>query len=206
MKFRIPSLVIFVVISVLLTPPADLRASSLCVTVVDTTDAPLARAVVNVVGLTHPANMYSGLTDPAGDACIDQLAEGLYSVEASLEGFLNVRYYPVQVAFPRDIHLAFTLPLGETHEGGIQPDAVVNGTLGSVEAPLSGIKICMYPSEKLIPIACTVSNELGQYALEVPPGRYRVELSRGLNSLRSTTIELLNPGDYHNKIAAPAPK
>src|SRR5579859_6999405 len=77
--------------------------SSICVKVVDVIDAPLAQATVRIERLSNQLGSYAATTDSKGTACTGHLPEGLYSVEVSLVGFLNVRYYPVRVAFPEDV-------------------------------------------------------------------------------------------------------
>jgi len=182
-------------------------ASSICATVTDLPGHPLHVATVRVVSLVDPDAHYSSAVDASGKACIDHLPEGLYSVEAGTGsgGFLNVRYYPVRVAFPDDVTFSIPLPYGEIREGGVRTDAVLSGTLLEAGRAVDGIKICLRENNEPIPAGCTVTNDLGQYALVVPPGKYRVELARGNSRepISSVPIELPTPGLYRNEVSMP---
>ncbi|MBV8847779.1 MAG: carboxypeptidase regulatory-like domain-containing protein [Bryobacterales bacterium] len=186
-----------------LTTSLDLSASSLCAKVVDIVELPLSNAVINVFGLDDPNNHFSAFTDPKGSVCISKLPDGLYAVEASLQGFLNVRYYPVRVTFPDDVNLTFRLPFGEIREGGLRQDAVLTGTLGDRAHPESDLRICLFPVGQFVPAACSATNDLGQYALLVPPGKYRVEFTKRQQTLSGTTLDLPSPGYYRNRVALP---
>jgi Carboxypeptidase regulatory-like domain len=195
-----PSLVLAIAISGFFGAAHALLASSLCAEVVDVTEAPLPNATINIVSLSDPSKRASAITGSNGKACVSQLPEGLYAVEAGLTGFLNVRYYPVRIEFPNNVHLSFRLPFGDIGEGGIEPDAIVSGTLEDAGHATSGIKICLLQHEGAVPTACTVTNDLGQYALTVPPGKYRVEVTRLSKTLFSGSLDLSSPGSYVNKL------
>ncbi len=189
--------------SVLTFASSALKASSLCAEVVDPTDAALRRAAVNVTSLVDTTVHFSAFTGPDGTVCIDQLPEGLYSVDASLEGFLVVKYYPVRITYPQNVRLSFRLPFGEIKEGGVQPDAILSGTLRDAAGhPQGGIGICLF-RENLVPVSCVETNELGQYALDVSPANYRIELSKQLRPLHSTMIDLTSPGFYRDRVFLP---
>lgn len=143
--------------------------------------------------------------DTNGKACIEHLPEGLCSVEASSSGsgFLNVKYYPVRVVFPEDVNLSFRLPFGEIGEGGLLSEAILSGTLMDQGKPSGDVKICLFEGSKSLPFACTVTNDLGQYALIVPPGKYRLELSRAVARIFTATIAVPVPGYYRNRVSMP---
>jgi len=141
--------------------------------------------------------------DPTGKACVEHMREGLYAVEAGSygSGFLKVRYYPVRISFPDDVNLFFRLPYGEVHEGGVESDAVVSGTLRDGVKPVDGVKICLFHGDKQVPALCTETNDLGQYALVVPPGTYRLEISNHNERIHVTKIELPVPGYYRDRVS-----
>lgn len=194
------------VLTGLLAIQEALLASSVCTTVVDPAGLPLPGAAVKIVSLLRVDKRFSVSTDQQGRACAGDVPEGLYSVEASLAGFLNVKYYPVRVSFPGGVNLSFQLPFGEITEGGVQAEAILSGTLEDKGKPLSGIKICLFDKTQTAPTGCTVTNDLGEYALCVPPGVYRLELSKLLHKITSIKVDLSNAGYYRNKVSFPAPE
>jgi hypothetical protein len=77
-----------------------LSAAELCLRVADEGQQPLPAARVHVVSLGD-GQAHDRQTDANGSSCLSGLPEGLYSVEASLQGFLHVRYYPVRVSYSK---------------------------------------------------------------------------------------------------------
>jgi len=177
-------------------------ADAICSKVVDPGDQPLPNAALKIVGLSDPARHYTGQTDREGKVCIGNIPEGLYSVEASMTGFLNVRYYPVRVVFPREVHLEFRLPIGYIGEGGIAPESVLSGTLKRSGEPVGGIKICLFEGNSTTPTACDTTDDIGEYALTVAPGKYAVELSdRGKLQMPRRPIDLSVAGQYRDRLS-----
>jgi hypothetical protein len=171
------------------------------VTTSDPYNEPLSRATLQAVSLADPAVRFESETDRNGHACLDHLPEGFFWVEATRSGFLHMRYYPVRVEFPKNTTLTFRLPLGEITEGMGLTDATLSGTLSDRGKPADGVTICLLTPAGLMPIACTVTNELGQYALEkIQPGNYRIELSRSQERLSLSTIDLSHPGVYRDRV------
>lgn len=179
------------------------RASSICATIALPDGQPLHRATLKVISLGEPSIQQSAAVDSNGKACVPHLAEGLYSVEASAGGFLNAKYYPVRVVFPDDMNFSFRLPFGEIREGMGLSEATLSGTLLDHGTPSEGVKICLFEDDKPSPSACTVTNDLGQYALTVPPAVYRIVLTRLLQRVQTTTIDLSQPGYYRNRVSLP---
>jgi hypothetical protein len=182
---------------------ATLEASSLCSTIIDLANQPLHGAKVTIVNLIKSERKYSAVADQTGKVCVNPIPEGTYSVEASLFGFMNVRYYPVRVAFPNDVNLTFQLPFGEITEGEISEEATLSGTLEGAQAPSPTVRICLFEERKQIPIVCTNTNDLGEYALIVQPGVYRLELTRLAERVQATTIDMSHPGYYRNRVSLP---
>ena len=160
-------------------------------------------AAVKVVSLLDIGKRFTTKTDADGKACAAEVPEGLYSVEASMAGFLNVRYYPVRVSFPRGANLSFQLPFGDISEGGTQPEAILSGTLRDKGKPRSGIRICLFENAAANPVGCGVTNDLGEYVVTVPPGKYWLELSELLQKISRTKIDLSNSGYYRDKVSLP---
>lgn len=190
--------------ALILAPIQALTASSICVTVVDPIPLPLRGAVVKIVGLLEGDKRFATATDQQGRACTGDLPEGLYSVEVGLEGFLNVRYYPVRVVFPKDQDLQFQLPFAEITEGGTHEESVLSGTLEEDSKPLSGIQMCLFEDARTSASACTTTNDLGQYALAVPPAIYWLELNKLSQNITRVKIDLSNSGYYRNKVSLPS--
>jgi hypothetical protein len=174
-------------------------ASSLCVKARDYAELPLPGARVIAVNL-QTNKLSSAQTDSNGKACISALAEGLYSVEVGLTGFLNVRYYPVRVAYPVAQNLHFRLPFGEITEGGIGQDVTISGTLLHNGAPVGGAEICVFSPDGTSPLTCGLTTELGEYALSFRPGTYDVDVKAAGVTHRSR-IDVLAPGVYRNLLA-----
>jgi len=178
-------------------------ASSICATVTVHENYPLPRVQVKVVSMLEPSIHFAATTDDRGTACVDHLPEGTYSVEASRGGFVNSMYYPVRVLFPRNKSLYFRLPIGEVTEGPILQEVELSGTLAEAGGAAEGVKICLFDPGGGNPVVCTVTNDLGQYAIKLAPRIYRLELTRQQQKLDGRTIDLSVPGFYHDKLKIP---
>lgn len=183
---------------------ARTEALSICATVTDLPGQPLRHAVVKIINLLQPDFRSSASVDSAGKVCFEHLPEGIYSAEASSSGFLNVRYYPIRLAVPDDLNFTYQLPYGEIREGLLQSEAILSGTLSDQNKPVDGVQICLFENDKSIPSACGVTNDLGQYALTVSPGKYRVEVTKSQVRIHSAMIDLSFPGHYRNEVTIPS--
>jgi hypothetical protein len=123
-----------------------LQASSICanITTLEPDDQPLRHAGLTVTSLLDPAIHFVASADKDGNACVNHLPEGLYSVEASCVGHMNARYYLVSVVFPKDVNLRFRLPFGEIYEGGLASEATVSGTLLKVYRLAQDSVFCLF--------------------------------------------------------------
>jgi len=166
--------------------------------VVDTGGYPLDGATVLVLPFSSESSAVRLTSDKEGKFSVHLLPEGIYSVEASRPGFLNVRYYPVVIKFPDETVLDFLLPVGEITEGRIQSEAMVSGTLEYRGKPASASRICLDKIGSSLAESCTDTNELGQYALSVRPGIYVVKVTRARKQVSKRTIDLSTPGTYRN--------
>jgi hypothetical protein len=192
-------LLVVIMVSISLSP-GELFGASICVNVTDPADLPLPSALINVVSLSDPEERFTISADKSGRACREEMAEGLYSVEASLEGFMSVRYYPVSVVFPFNVELDFRLPFGEIGEGGYPVECLLSGTLRKADQPLAGAKICLYQLGMKTPTGCTLTNGLGQYALNVQPAVYNFEIRRLRKLLHRGSLDMSVPGHYRNRL------
>jgi|WetSurMetagenome_2_1015567.scaffolds.fasta_scaffold22833_3 hypothetical protein len=179
----------------------QMSASSICVKV--TTEepdlTPLRGIRVLVVRLDEPSAQLITTTDKQGEACLEHLAEGIYSVEASGEGMIGVRYYPVRVTFPNSDLFRIRLPFGEIREGGFgETESTFSGTLLEDGVPVVGFTLCLFAEGQQLPTACTKPNDLGQYVLIVPAAKYRLDLTKGKKLVKSSKVDLSPPGIYRN--------
>jgi hypothetical protein len=176
------------------------RAADVCVSVSDPVNLPVPRAWVLVASLSTMETRLTTVTDFTGRACLKSVAEGSYSVEVGAPGFMSVRYYPVRIQPARDRTLSFRLPIGEIREGGIQEDAVLTGTFRSIDSPSPHVRICLLQRADGSVVSCTTADEMGQYALSVPPGLYVVEVTeRGQKPIRRN-IDLTRRGIHRKKL------
>jgi hypothetical protein len=189
---------ILYVCSLVISAPTVLQGhAALSGQVVDAGGQPLAGASVAVTPLTSNSPALHLTTSKEGTFAVQLLPEGLYSVEVSSPGFLNVRYYPVAVKFPIRSELTVLLPVGEISEGGIQTEATLSGTLlgkGTVSHICVG-RIGNNPQTK-----CTDTNELGQYAISMAPGIYLVHVTQKQKEVLRRRVNLSKPGIYGNLI------
>jgi hypothetical protein len=184
----------------------ELSASGVCAKVSDYAELPLHDARVTVTDL-QTNKLRTARTDRSGVGCVSGIPEGLYSVEVGQAGFLNVRYYPVHLAPLVTQQLQFRLPFGEITEGGIAGEAVLSGTLRQGEAPIAGVTICFSSGgERDPPAACTATDDIGEYAVSLPPGSYRVEVRVPGAAIQRSIIEVPSPGLYRNRITLQLPK
>ena len=176
-------------------------AAELCVTATDLAGGPLPGASVRVMDLSTVASR-NALTDSSGRVCIKSLAEGSYSVEVRLAGFLNTEYHPVVVTADRVRQVLAHLPFDEVTEY-VGQDAVLSGTLMGSAQLLVGAEICLYRGTQSKPDYCLKTDELGQYAGVVRPAKYRFSVTSP-SARFAGTLDLTTPGYYRNRIAAPS--
>lgn len=179
---------------------SSLISSSICVEILNVADYTIPLSEVRIVNL-NSGEVVSVSADAKGRGCTRALAEGAYSVEASSGGYVSVRYQPVEVIFPGEVTLSFRLPIGVIREAGIAKDSTVHGTLIGEGRPLESVRICLYAPGNRQATACSTTNELGQYALAVPPGKYVARIHRMQVELRTLPLDLPAPGSYHNRLS-----
>jgi len=168
-------------------------AAQLCVSVTDYADLPLSGASVTTLNLTT-AEKHSSRTDRKGDVCLPSLPEGSYSVEVGLQGFMNVRYYPVRPAFPIKTKLSFRLPFAEITEGGLASESTISGTCRVGNKPAANALVCLVKAGSNP--RCTTANHLGEYLLSVPPAVYELEVATAEKRKFKSKVDLSTPGSY----------
>jgi len=180
-------------------------AGTICAYIADPGDQPLPQAILSISGLSGGPQRFSARADHDGNVCVGHIPEGLYAVEVSLTGFMNVRYYPVRVVFPNTVHLAFHLPFGNVNADTFSTDSTLSGTLRRKGEPAAGIKLCLFQSEANVPSVCDSTDDIGEYALVVPPGKYEVEISdRGKLLVPRRPMDLSVPGLYRDRLSLDA--
>jgi hypothetical protein len=137
--------------------------------------------------------------------CFADIPEGPYAVEAgSGIGHMNVRYYPVRVGTARTMELTFHLPSGENSEGPVVNEAFLSGTLRVGDNPIDWATMCLTKRDSLgIPI-CVRTNDLGEYAVDVDPGLYDVEICTKKLVFKSV-LDVRSAGFYRERIAVTGP-
>jgi hypothetical protein len=184
-----------------------ISAGTICAYVADPGDQPLQHAAMSISSLSGGPQHFAGKSDRDGNVCIDHIPEGLYAVEVSLTGFMNVRYHPVRVVFPSTVHLGFHLPLGNVNVDTFPVESTLSGTLKRKGEPAAGIKVCLFQSEATVPSVCDSTDEIGEYALVVPAGKYEVEMSdRGKVSAPRRSIDLSVAGLYRDRLSLDPPE
>jgi len=177
-------------------------ASVLCVTVMDYARLPLPSASLNATNLLT-GKAYLARSDKNGTACFSDIPEGLYSIEAGLTGFLRVKYYPVRVTSSAKEKLSFWLPFSEITEGGVDHESTLSGTLLSGGSPLESAEVCAIGAAGA-PRTCTVTNDLGEYALVLTAGVYQTEVHTRDEKIYKSKIDVSIPGIYRNRLSLDA--
>lgn len=174
--------------------------SSVCVSVRDPAKYPLRGATVTVTALLEDKREVQ-YADDKGAACFKDLPEGWYVIEAGgVPGFLNVRYYPVRFVPERTSTVNFELPIGETTEGGVNPEALVAGTLKLQGKPVAAAQICFRRRLATSPAQCVHTTGDGEYVLYVLPGDYQIDITAGAK-VSSSTLHVLAGATYRNPLA-----
>jgi hypothetical protein len=180
-----------------LTSFRPLFGADLCVRVTDYSDLPLPNVTVTAISLVTGAQ-FEAHTSAKGEACVPKLTDGLYAVEVSLTGFMNVRYYPVRIAYPSASRLSFRLPLSEVSEGGMFGEAYVSGTLRLDGKPMGGAQLCAIDPKRNS--HCSTTTGLGEYALALAPGTYQVEIRAQNGDMFRLMIDAPSPDVYRDLV------
>jgi len=179
-----------------------LLASKICVTVNDEADRFIAGATVGIADLAQPDSTVSIVTDGEGKACSDDLPVGLYDVEAGADKFLNVRYYPVDVARTGVVRLTFWLPVSLAPVQPQPVEAAESTLLGTLPGNPWNIRICLFKAQNETPVGCSTTDLNGEYALAVPPDVYRIEMGEiRSETIRTFTVDLSEARVYEDLLS-----
>ncbi len=180
-----------------------LSASEMCIKVLDETGLPLPHARVQASNLSTQKS-WQKESDSQGNACFLKIPEGLYAVDASLQGFLTARYYPLPVFYPEKSGLTIRLPLSNLNGDTVSQEITLSGTLTENRRPAEGVSICLFRSDGT-QVACATTNDLGEYAITAAPGIYEVELKPYSGNAYRSKIDLSTPGAlYRNDLKLPS--
>lgn len=199
---RVAKLRVRIVMVALLIVVARASASRLCVKVTDEAELPIPETLIRIIELktTHSHEQH---TNEDGRTCFTEIAEGAYSVEASRQGFLNAKYFPLHVAPVQTATLTIRLPIDQVVEGRVTEDVIVSGTLTQRDAPFSNVNIC-FRSMKDRRRSCVTSDRIGQYFITLRPGVFEIELRSDSKVLRKLRVDLTTPGGvYHDILKLP---
>ena len=139
-------------------------------------------------------------TGADGEYEFREVPDGPYEVEAAMPGFITVCYRPVQLKFPGERQMDFSLPVKDIIGDSILRVAEVVGVLRDGKKALARVKICLHTREPQPMDACTASNGLGQYYLAVYPGRYTLVVSRNGSEIIHYRMELNSAKEYRDVI------
>ncbi len=182
---------------------AHAYAAVLCVTVQDFSRLPLPSAFVVVTDLVRSRAPLTAKTNSAGRACITAIPEGIYSVEAGLQGFLYSVYRPVRVTILAPTNLTFFLPIGEITEGGMDDESTLSGTLTRDNGePAAAASICATGTAGGIH-RCVLTDELGEYVLVVPAAAYDIVIKTSDGITNQVSLDASAPGSYRNRLTLP---
>jgi hypothetical protein len=172
--------------------------------VVDETGGPLRGATVTLHKLSSEQFDESSQTDSEGRYSFPELPDGEYSVEGSLTGFVAVSYKPLRIYFPANVECNFVLRVAGFGGDAVYATSQIVGELRwrGDRVPLA--KICLASAAEPRRQACTTTNRLGQYFLDVPPAIYVVTVDDGAGLHVRQRLDMSAAGEYRNKIVLEA--
>jgi hypothetical protein len=173
-------------------------------TVTDPTGTPLHGATVTLKTLPDKLAVMTAKTDAEGEYDFRETPDGSYEVEATMSGFTTVCYRPVQLKFPGERQMDFSLPVKDIIADRVVELAEVVGVVTDGKRALEGVKICLHTKVPEPIDACTTSNGLGQYYLAVYPGRYTLIVSRKGSEIIHESTDLKSAKEYRDLIKLPA--
>ena len=187
------------IFALILTIGAPAYASELCATIMDLARLPLPSASVRATDLAT-GKAYLKQSDKSGIACFSSVPAGLYAIDASLTGFLHVKYYPVLLTPAASQKLSFWLPFSEITEGGLGQESIISGTLLNRGSPADSAEICIVGTTGA-PKTCTTTNDLGEYALAVPAGVHQIEIRIDKRNIYKSKLDVSTPGIYRDRLS-----
>lgn len=185
-----------------MTLPIVLSAASVAGSVKDQGGHPLRGATVSLTALSRNEPTRTVTGDEAGQFRFTDLKNGAYSLEASVPGFVGVRYSPITIRYPFEPRWEFVLPIGEGAEGGVYTKAELSGELFIGPEAVANAEIAFRIGHSVFR---TKTNQLGQYAIALEPTNYRVTVhdSRG-RLIFDEPLDISVTGDYKDPIVLKA--
>ena len=163
----------------------------------DTFNTPLGGATVILRAVNRPAELHIAKTNKDGVYEFREVPDGTYWLEASMAGYVSVRYHPVRILYPFGYEQDFRLPRDEVYEMEAPDKAHVAGELRPGGNPLGGVQVCLGRGREE---HFVTANRLGQYSLLVAPGRWRATVKNRKEILWRQDLALGRPGEYRNAI------
>ncbi len=176
------------------------RAAEMCVFVGNWEGRPAHGVPVSALDLTTNKRT-EGKSDSQGNVCFSDIPEGPYAVEASGPN-MNVRYFPVRLGTERTMQVTFHIPdPGDSSDGPMSVnEALLSGVLRADGKPIEWSEMCLTKRNSLgIPI-CVLTNDLGEYALDVAPGLYDIEVCTEKKFSYESVLDLPSAGFYRERI------
>ena len=179
----------------------NLWGGNLCVTVRDPAAQVLANVSVTVTKIREGESVITtpihARTDSDGKVCFFALLDGRYAMEQTFPGFLTATYQPIRVDILRPAILETTMLFGDVIELDISGIARVSGTLRYQGKPIVRARVCLYEASK-VPVNCSYSDRMGQFAILVEPGAYIGEVMRGNAIVFKGPIAVPTAGTFRN--------
>lgn len=163
----------------------------------DAFNTPLAGATVILRAVNRPSDLLIGKTNRDGVYEFREVPDGTYWLEASMAGYVSVRYHPVRILYPFGYEQDFRLPRDEVYEMDVPDKAHVVGELRPGGSPLGGVQVCLGRGREE---HCVTANRIGQYSILVAPGRWRAVVRNRRDVLWRQDLALGKPGEYRNVI------
>lgn len=178
---------------------ASLVAVEVSGRVVDESGFALPGASVLITNAPNGTETFQATTKEDGSYSVANVPFGTYSMQASVPGFVSVRYEPLEIRY-LTFRFDFHLPLGPGNEGGVSTAAMLIGTLRSGSRRLGAATLCLNGDGIK---RCTTANQIGEYQVSIAPGRYSAVVKQGDEVLWHQEIELPRPAEYRDIIRKP---
>ena len=161
---------------------------------------PLRDATVRLHKLSGEQFDESSQTNSEGHYFFREVPDGEYSVEGSLTGFVSVSYKPIRIYFPANVECNFVLRAAAFGGDAVYSTSELVGELRWRGDRVPIAKICLATAAEPSRQACTTTNRLGQYFLDVTPAVYIVTVDNEAGLHVRQRLDMSAAGEYRNKI------